>query len=150
MATLTATRPARQRKPATRVRTCRLAHTDGGPALVIRQQEGKGAVKVDAYFLAEIAAAEGRGFEVRKHDGTQYHTIIKGQCGPDGENDPSTCDCPGALKWGHRTRCKHIASLRKLIAEKRLKAPRIRLPPTVRGSPRRPLEEVTTWTCTPP
>ena len=67
-----------------------------------------------------IGADEGRGFELRKHDGTLYHTNIKGEAGPDGANDPSTCDCPGALKWGFKTRCKHIASLRKLIAEKRL------------------------------
>jgi hypothetical protein len=118
MAHATPTKAPKQRQPKTR--TCRLAHTDGGPALVIRQQQGTQAVKVDAYFLAEVGAAEGRGFEVRKHDGTLYHTNIKGQCGPNGENDPSTCDCPGALQWGHRTRCKHIASLRKLIAEKRL------------------------------
>ncbi|MBI1917671.1 MAG: hypothetical protein HYS12_23495 [Planctomycetes bacterium] len=105
----------------TKTRTVRLVKMDGGGlALVIRQQEGKGAVKVDCYFLAEVGADEGRGFNLTKHDGTLYHTNIKGVCGPNGENDPSTCECKGHLQHGHKTRCKHIASLRKLIAEKRL------------------------------
>ena len=37
-----------------------LTHTSGGPALVIRQRQGKQAEQVDAYFLEPIPSGFGR------------------------------------------------------------------------------------------
>ena len=52
----TSPRP-KQRQP--KQRTCRLTHTGGGAALVIRQRQGTQAEQVDAYFLEPIASQMG-------------------------------------------------------------------------------------------
>jgi 3-hydroxy-3-methylglutaryl CoA synthase len=88
-----------------RTRTLRLTQTAGGPALVIRQQEGKGAVQVDAYFLSHTADA----VIFSKHDGTRYKVTS------------ATCDCPGHKHYGHKTVCRHRAAVAKLIALGKLK-----------------------------
>src|SRR5258708_11476361 len=110
--TATATPPPRQRKKA--VRFCRLTKTSGGPALVIRQQQGNQAVQVDAYFLEPIVCQlGGRGLLLHKHDGTSYSVRLDGT--------DSECDCPGFEKhgWhddahGEPTACKHVMALLKL------------------------------------
>jgi hypothetical protein len=94
---------------ATKTRTVRLTRTDGGLALVIRQQEGSGPVQVDAYFVTERPATRpDRAFTLSKHDGTVYQTLLRGAAG-------ATCSCPGHKYYGRRTPCRHVASLRKLI-----------------------------------
>src|SRR5437660_421257 len=99
MSDTTQTKAPRQRKKP--VRTCRLTHTNGGAALVIRQKQGTQAEKVDAYFLEPIVCQfSGRGLILHKHDGTSYSVRIDG-------ND-SECDCKGFTRFGH---CKHVESL---------------------------------------
>src|SRR5437764_12099378 len=93
-----ATRKPRQRQP--KQRTCRLTHTSGGAALVIRQRQGTQAEQVDAYFLEPIPADHGRGLILHKHDGTSYAVCLSG---PDSEYD-----CKGFSRYSH---CKHVESL---------------------------------------
>src|SRR3954470_22657374 len=91
--------PTRQRRP--KQRTCRLTHTSGGAALVIRQRQGTQAERFDAYFLEPIPSQMGgRAFLLHKHDCTSYAVNLSGTA--------STCDCPGFDSHGH---CKHVESL---------------------------------------
>src|SRR3954447_1072190 len=99
MQTVTQTRKPTQRKKADRA--CRLAQTDGGPALVIRQTHPTQGVSVDCYFLQSIASEiGGKGVELTKHDGTRYTVRLDGKA--------STCECKGFCRWSH---CKHVESL---------------------------------------
>src|SRR3954468_13339619 len=99
MSETTATRTPRQRQP--KQRTCRLTHTDGGAALVIRQRQGTQAEQVDAYFLEPIPSQMGgRAFLLHKHDCTSYAVCLSGT--------DSACDCKGFESHGH---CKHVESL---------------------------------------
>jgi hypothetical protein len=69
-----------------------------------------------SYWLRPIPADEGQGFELRKmlgDGGEAYHVLLHGPHG-------HSCECKGHLRWGHRTTCKHIASLLVLIAEGKL------------------------------
>ncbi len=83
----------------TKTRTVRLAAD--GKALVIHQQTGRQAIQVDAYFLARTA----EGWSLSKHDGARYE--VNATAG--------TCQCRGHQQHGHKTVCKHIAAVRKLI-----------------------------------
>jgi hypothetical protein len=108
MSTITPTAPARQRKPRI-ARTLR--YFDGTPGLLELTVGGV----VQDYYLTEIAADWGRAFEVRKPlpEGTVYHVHLDADMG-------DTCDCPGHLRWGHRTVCKHLSAVRALLAQGRL------------------------------
>jgi hypothetical protein len=69
-----------------------------------------------SYWLRPIPAAEGQGFQLRKmlqDGGEAYHVLLHGPHG-------HSCECPGHLRWGHRTVCKHVAGLLALIAEGKL------------------------------
>jgi hypothetical protein len=64
------------------------------------------------YYFRELPADFGRGFELRKADGTAvYHVNVNGRA--------SRCECKGFLRWNH---CKHVESLTELIANGRLPA----------------------------
>ena len=77
------------------------------------------------YYLSEIGGADGgRGFFVEKYwceqkegEPTSYHVLIAADPRED------VCHCLGQLRWSDRHPCKHITSLRKLIAEGKLPAP---------------------------
>src|SRR5438105_466201 len=100
MAHATQARPPRQRKKPARF--CKLTtYPDGSRALVIRQLLSAKREQVDAYALAEIGADTGRGFHLTKPDGTVYAVNIL--------TEHESCECPGHLQHGHKTRCKHIA-----------------------------------------
>jgi hypothetical protein len=64
------------------------------------------------YFLTELAADFGRGFQVEKICGTaeeSYHVNLNGT--------ETTCSCKGHLRW---QKCKHADGLAALIAAGRL------------------------------
>ena len=106
MQTVTLPRP---RKQVQKTRTARLVDTDGGPALVIRQQQGN-ITTVDAYFLKPVPCdLGGIGLELTKHDGEVYHVRLDGA--------DSHCDCRGFVRWNH---CKHCESLLALQKSGRL------------------------------
>jgi hypothetical protein len=66
------------------------------------------------YFIDPIASDYGRPFSLQKFDGTSYDVNL-------GDHDgPPSCDCPGHLRWGHRTVCKHLAACRALVEAGRL------------------------------
>jgi len=92
---------------ATKSRTVRL--TADRRALVIRQHEND-REQVEVYFLAEIDADQGgRAYELSKSDVVTRYTVEVG-------GDHDRCSCPGHRRHGYRTVCKHVASLKKLIA----------------------------------
>jgi hypothetical protein len=67
------------------------------------------------YWVKPIPCDYGTAFELEKFsDETVYHVNIGGEDG-----HPS-CECAGHLRWGHRTTCKHIASLTALVAAGRI------------------------------
>src|SRR5262249_30477038 len=102
--------PTARKKPARFVKL--ISYPDGSHALVIRQVLSKNREQVDAYALAEIGADTGRGFRLMKPDGTVYSVNVGG--------DHDSCECLGHEKHGHRTVCKHRASIAALIAQGKL------------------------------
>jgi hypothetical protein len=56
-----------------------------------------------AFELTKVEPREGEGEE------TVYHVLL------DAASGKHSCDCKGHLRWGHRTLCKHIASLLTLL-----------------------------------
>ncbi len=113
MSTVTAARPPRKQKPrvkpARAVRLVTPPTEDESGVLVITV--GK---QTFPYFIDPIASDYGRAFCLSKFDGTSYAVNLG-----DADNHPS-CECPGHLRWGHRTVCKHLASLRALLAAGKL------------------------------
>jgi hypothetical protein len=99
-----ANRPAKA-KTRKVVRTVRfgLAPFEGNPGIIDITVNGK----TTCYFVRNVPTDFGRGFELEKF-GTQggeiYHVLL--------EEDGRSCDCKGALKWGH---CKHADSVLKLV-----------------------------------
>src|SRR5437763_12647502 len=88
-------------------RTCRL-HGDGGTMLLSLTV----GAKSDDYFLT---AHEAPGtYRLRKPlpDGSTYDVDLTA----------GSCECLGALRWGHRHPCKHISSLLALRAAGKLVA----------------------------
>jgi hypothetical protein len=103
----TLTKPAKRIKPS---RTLRLY--PGSPAL-LEMTVGNDCF---SYWLRPIPADEGQAFELKKSitEGSEtYHVLLHGPHG-------HSCECRGHLRWGHRTVCKHVASLLALIAEGKL------------------------------
>jgi len=93
------------RKPRKGVRTVRfgLAPFEGNPGIIDITVNGQ----TTSYFVRNIPSDFGRGFELEKFDtqgGDKYHVLL--------EEDGRSCDCPGALKWGH---CKHADAVLKLV-----------------------------------
>jgi hypothetical protein len=109
MSETTAPRPRRQRpKPP---RSCKLSRSAGVQVLTLKV--GK---DVDNYFLEEIGAAEGRGFQLtriatEKEPEAIYHVNLN-----DSDSQHS-CDCKGFCRWGH---CKHADSLLALLQRGKL------------------------------
>jgi hypothetical protein len=94
---------------ATKTRTLRLAHTDGGPALVIREQAEGGPLRVEAYYLSELPArAPDRRIALVKSDTTRYEVLLRGEGG--------SCTCPWGLYGAARKPCRHVDAMRALIA----------------------------------
>jgi hypothetical protein len=92
-----------------------LEDREGTLVLTITLQQGRQEHTV-AYFLSEIPADWGRGFELRKSvpdasesEESVYHVNVDGQ--------HSTCDCRGYERWRF---CKHLATLLELVEERRL------------------------------
>ena len=105
----TASAPARQRKarskPARSIRLCVRPH-EQGPGVVRITVGGKEA----DYFLTELAADFGRGFQLEKIGAEEsYHVNVEGV--------RKTCECKGYLRHSH---CKHADGLAALIAAGRL------------------------------
>jgi hypothetical protein len=81
---------------------------DGRPG-TLRLTIGKDTT---SYELAPIPeAAWGRAFSLRKQDGTEYAVNL----GDEAKGMPPSCECPGHQRWGYRTECKHLSSLRALV-----------------------------------
>jgi hypothetical protein len=97
----------------TKIRTVRLARTDGGLALVIREQAEGGPLKVDAYYLTELPArAPDRRFVLSKHDTTRYEVLLRGAGG--------SCTCPWGRYGASRKPCRHVDAVRALVARGKL------------------------------
>ncbi len=104
--------PVRRRnprpKPARSIRLC--VRPEGPVPGVVRIVVGK---KSADYFLTELPADFGRGFQLEKigPDGTEaaYHVNI--------ENERRACECQGFTRHQH---CKHGDGLAALIAAGRL------------------------------
>jgi hypothetical protein len=70
------------------------------------------------YYVRELPAADGRGFEVEKidlqvalEDRTAYHVYLAAN------GQDRSCECRGFCRWGH---CKHSDGLSALIANGKL------------------------------
>jgi hypothetical protein len=92
-----------------------LEDREGTLVLTITLAEGRRERTV-AYFLSEIPADWGRGFELAKSvpeaseaEESVYHVNVDGQ--------HSTCDCRGFERWRS---CKHLDTLLELVEEGRL------------------------------
>jgi hypothetical protein len=118
MTSLAATRPAPKStpkarkprpKPARSIRWLTVPISPKKPYAAVRITVGQ---LVTEYFVTEIGAAEGRGFELEKIDHAptgqptgRYHLNLL----PDGRH---TCDCLGHTHCGH---CKHVEGLQALL-----------------------------------
>src|SRR5262245_27925329 len=110
--------PRQRRKPA---RSLRLYGQAGDELRVLQIREGD---KLSHFYVREIPAACARGFRLERYLSEQvadrpnsYDVLIAPRQSDD------LCECPGHLRWGHRTVCRHRAALRALMAEGRLPAP---------------------------
>lgn len=70
--------------------------------------------KIDRYQVARLSCDYGTAFRVAKVGGEVYAVNLGG----DGE--PPSCECLGFLAHGTKTVCKHVASLRALLAAGKL------------------------------
>jgi hypothetical protein len=116
MAQSTTTAPRVNRKPQPKpARKCRVEDCLGLKVLVITETLGP-KVTVTRYHLWRVEGAElGAAFNLRKFvadggDGNAYAVNLGNG------THPASCECNGWLRWGHRTVCRHLASLRALKA----------------------------------
>jgi hypothetical protein len=91
---------------------------NGVAALKLTSTSPSGKVEVFGYYVSGIPAAWGVAFHLEKfaadvQEGEPACYAVN--IGP----EPS-CECKGWLRWGHRTLCKHIRSLRQLHGQGRL------------------------------
>jgi hypothetical protein len=111
MDTLTHPRPRVNRKPRPKPsRTARVSPVGESGRRILNLAQGKQAW---VYWLDEVPCDFGRGFQLEKFtDGAVYavHLDVTGD----------SCTCLGHLRHGHRTVCKHIASVKALIGAGRL------------------------------
>jgi hypothetical protein len=109
---MTTTTKTRQRSKPSR----RLSFYPGVPALVEMTITTGRKAETFSYWLEQIPADFGLGFEVKKlitDGGTVYHVNL------DLQHERHTCDCKGAEKWGH---CKHQEAILALIKAGKLSA----------------------------
>jgi hypothetical protein len=69
------------------------------------------------YYLAALPSDFGLAFRLEKfgiEGGAVYHVNLDPQTGQ------HSCECLGHVKHGHKTRCKHVASLLALRAAGKL------------------------------
>jgi hypothetical protein len=109
------TKTQRQRKPRPKpARSIKWLTTPLSP------EKPYGAVKLTcgklthAYYVNELPAADGRGFELEKielatalEERTAYHVFLHAN------GQDRHCDCRGHARWGH---CKHADGLAALLA----------------------------------
>ena len=125
-----AVKPTRKPRPRPERRARISKPVNGSHALQLQVGE-----EVFRYWLERIPADQGHGFllikwEVEEGEPTQYNVNLHGPKG-------HTCECRGHLRWGHKTQCKHVASLLELIAEGKL----IPLPSKPTSSPAVPCSD---------
>jgi hypothetical protein len=92
-------------------RSCRLLDMGEGRLALVMTFIGPRSRKQTRYHISPVPGAED-GWEVRKFScdlepgegGEPYHVDLA----------EGSCDCLGALRWGHRKPCRHLASLRAL------------------------------------
>ena len=116
----TSSKPAR--KPAKkRKRFVNVLNDDlpSGALLIRILERGPRSESADVYFLSEIPAEfGGRAFTFAKLEvcGGEKYDVQTGD-----EQNPQSCTCPGHTYHGHKgIVCKHLACVRKLIAEGKL------------------------------
>jgi hypothetical protein len=118
MTSLAPTRPAPKSTPKARKPRPKPARSIRWLTSPISSKKPYGAIRITCgplvtdYFLSEIGAAEGPGFELEKIDHAptgqptdRYHVNLL----PDGRH---TCDCLGHEHHGH---CKHVEGLQALF-----------------------------------
>jgi hypothetical protein len=121
----TPVKPKKERKKPPRFLSL-LVKPDGQSPGVLRIVEGAKKLKVSLYRLTVIPAgdaAEGPpAFNLQKFSdadptGTlkDYDVLL-----PDADGKSGSCECDGHLAHGHKTRCKHIAALLKLLELRKL------------------------------
>jgi hypothetical protein len=103
-----------------------LVKPDGQTPGVLRIIEGEKDPEVSLYRLTVLPAgdaAEGPpSFNLQKFSdadptGTleDYDVQV-----PDADGKGGSCECRGHLRWGHKTRCRHIAACLKLLELRKL------------------------------
>jgi hypothetical protein len=106
------------RKPRVKpVRFARLWKGENLDILTLIIGEGEKQTRQDYYLYRIDGAAFGLAFKVEKlmvDGGDVYHVNL------DPANGHHSCECLGHVKHGHKTRCKHVASLLALRAAGRL------------------------------
>src|SRR4051794_22312523 len=116
MSTVPQVRPPKQRKPrpqpARSIRWLTNPLTAGRPYGAVEIVRGG---NVAFYYLHELPAADGRGFELEKinllvplEERERYHVFLSGN------GQGSTCECLGFLHCG---RCKHLDGIAALAAK---------------------------------
>jgi hypothetical protein len=95
---------------------------NGGRALLITEGDGEKAKRCGyyltpvpcdggvAYHFEKFSTDEGGDAEARDYD---VYLSAHGN---------HSCECKGHLRWGHKTRCRHVAALLALIAQGKLPA----------------------------
>jgi hypothetical protein len=80
-------------------------------------KEGTKAHKTSKYHVEPLACDFGRAYRWQKadEDGGDVYELNLGD-----SDNPASCECPGHLKWGHKTECKHLACTRVLVERCRL------------------------------
>jgi hypothetical protein len=66
------------------------------------------SARQDLYDVLAIPADFGTGYEVHKRGqgGETYHVLLA-----PADNGPHSCECLGHLRWGWKTRCRHVGGL---------------------------------------
>jgi len=95
----TTTRKPKQRKIG-------IVERHGSHALLEIVESNSKSSRAEYYLCDELKADWGTAaYRLEKIDGTVYDVLL------DDNTGHHTCDCPGHVQHGHRTRCKHVAGL---------------------------------------
>ena len=109
---------SRKRVKPKRTISLRIRPTADNPFGLIRITERyPDKVEMMDYFVRSIPTDFGTAFEVTKIDTSNgempvYHVNLEL---PDHDKAKHTCECRGHLRWGHKTRCRHVAGLLKIV-----------------------------------
>ena len=99
------------------IRTANLTPLMSSGEHILTLTDGVGEQAKRAHYHLSCQRCDfGRGFRLEKlslQGSTVYHVCLA----TDGKH---TCDCLGHLRWGHRTICKHIASITTLTEQGRI------------------------------